>query len=113
VAEAALAELERNRRKLESAAGVDERHMFVWIDGSAWQPWISMRDAGDLPGSVSFVGADVLWVGVLDHSRLPGAVSVLWRCRPDEAWENWTPRLLRDPSGAERAAATESADRGH
>jgi hypothetical protein len=95
VAEAALAELIKNRTKLAAAVGVDERHMFVWIDGSAAQPWSSLRDADGLPEPVLLEGADVLWVGAIDHSRLPGGVSVLWRCRSNEPWEDWTPRLSR------------------
>jgi len=95
VAEAALAELGKNRAKLASATDVDERHMFVWIDSSASQPWSSLRDADGLPEPVQLDGADVLWVGAIDHSRLPGGVSVLWRCKSNEPWEDWTPKLSR------------------
>ncbi len=95
VADAAVAELAKNRCKLASATNVDERHMFVWIDSSASQPWSSLRNEDGLPEPVLLDGADSLWVGAIDHTGMPGGVSVLWQCRSGEPWENWTPKLSR------------------
>ncbi len=89
--EAAMSELEPNRGKLAAAEDVDERHLFVWVDGSAGLASMSLRDAGAPPPDPVDLGGgvDVLWVAAVDASRRPIVASVLWRAAR-ERWEDWS-----------------------
>jgi hypothetical protein len=90
----AMSELEPNRAKLAAAVGVDERHLFVWVDGSAGLASMSLRDAGAPPSDLVELGdgIDVLWVAAVDASRRPISASVLWRAS-GRHWEDWTSRV--------------------
>ncbi len=90
-----MSELEPNRAKLASAEDVDERHLFVWVDGSAGLANISLRDAGAPPSDAVDLGdgVDVLWVAAVDASRRPIGASVLWRAAR-ERWEDWSTQVM-------------------
>jgi hypothetical protein len=92
--EAAMSELEPNRAKLAAAEDVDERHLFVWVDGSAGLASMSLRDAGAPPSDPVDLGdgVDVLWVAAVDASRRPIGASVLWRAAR-ERWEDWSTQV--------------------
>lgn len=89
--EGAMSELEPNRAKLAAAEDVDERHLFVWVDGSAGLASMSLRDAGAPPSDLVELGdgIDVLWVAAVDASRRPISASVLWRASGGH-WDDWT-----------------------
>jgi hypothetical protein len=75
------------RKKVEKlvAAGGDERHLFVWLRGSASDAHLAMTTLPP-PGSVPEIpeGIDVVWLAV----GVPGQpVSWLWRLRPPDGWE--------------------------
>jgi hypothetical protein len=79
---------ERASKKVEKliAAGGDERHLFVWLRGSASDAQLAMTTLPP-PGSVPEIpeGIDVVWLAV----GVPGQpVSWLWRLRPPGGWEN-------------------------
>ena len=97
VVEGAMSELEQNRAKLAAAQDVDERHLFVWVDGSAGLASMSLRDADAPPSDLADLGdrIDVLWVAAVDVGRRPMAASVLWRTESRVPWEDWTGRLRR------------------
>ncbi len=94
-ARAAIGEMEANSAKLARAAGVHERHLFVWVDGSAWHASLSLRQAASPPSDPIDLedGIDVLWVAAVDSSRRPITASVLWRATAGR-WEDWTPSLV-------------------
>ncbi len=92
-----MSELEPNRAKLAAAEDVDERRLFVWVDGSAGLASMSLRDADAPPSDRADLGdgIDVLWVAAVDAGRRPMAASVLWRTESRAPWEDWTGRLRR------------------
>lgn len=92
--EAARSELEPNRAKLSAAEDVDERHLFVWMDGSAGLASMSLRDAGAPPSDPVDLGdgVDVLWVAAVDASRRPIGASVFWRAARGH-WEDWSTQV--------------------
>lgn len=94
VVDAAVSELDANRAKLANASGVDERHLFVWINPSAVAAHFSLRDEALPTDPVDLGhGIDVLWVAGSDASRRPAVVSRLWRVRSNEPWEDWTDQV--------------------
>jgi hypothetical protein len=97
VVDAAMGELETNRAKLATAVDAVERHLFVWIDGSAALASMSLRGSeppsSEAPDFGS--GVDVLWVAAVDVTRRPLTASVLWRAEPGGPWADWTPRINR------------------
>jgi hypothetical protein len=100
VVRAAMSEVEPNRAKLAAAADVDERHLFVWIDGSALAASTSLQH-DKLPTSAApdfGEAVDVLWIAGVDLSRKPMAAQVLWRGVPGGAWTDWRPRLGDTPA---------------
>ena len=76
--------------KLMAALGADERHLFLWLDGSADQANAAMSfDVLPLrPPSLS-LGVDAVWVApgpyVQEGPRLTGR---LWHCIPGDGWVN-------------------------
>jgi hypothetical protein len=75
------------QRKVEKliAAGGDERHLFVWLHGSASDAHLAMTTLPP-PDSVPYIpeGIDVAWLAV----GVPGqSVSWLWQLRPPGGWE--------------------------
>jgi hypothetical protein len=79
--------VERARKKVEKliAAGCDERHLFVWLSGSASDAQLAMTTLPP-PDSVPEIpeGIDVVWLAV----GVPGRpVSWLWRLQPPGGWE--------------------------
>lgn len=92
---AAMTEVEPNRAKLRAAVDVQERHLFVWIDGSDFAARGSLT-GGEAPPAVApdlGEGVDVLWIAAVDVSRRPVSASVLWRGKSCGRWSDWTPRL--------------------
>jgi hypothetical protein len=95
--EAAMSEVEANRAKLALATDAAERHLFVWVDGSAWLANESMRDS-DPPTTAApdfGVGVDVVWIAAKDTRRRLLQALALWRAESGRPWVDWTPRLDR------------------
>ncbi len=92
--EAAMSEVDPNRAKLAAAEDVDERHLFVWVDGSAGLASRSLRVAGAPPSDPVDLGdgVDVLWVAAVDAGGRPISASVLWRASAGH-WEDWTSQI--------------------
>jgi hypothetical protein len=81
-----VAECARSKVEKLIAAGGDERHLFVWLHGSASDAHLAMTTLPP-PDSVPAIpdGIDVVWLAVV----APGQpVSWLWRLRPPDGWEN-------------------------
>jgi hypothetical protein len=72
-----------NIAKLTSS-GVDERHLFVWIDSRNSLPWNDL-DHSALPNRPPTLPSAVttLWVGAVDSRDR----TIAWRVRPPDAWE--------------------------
>ena len=79
---------ERASKKVEKliAAGGDERHLFVWLRGSATDAQLAMTTLPP-PNSVPEIpdGIDVVWLAVGGGQGQP--FSWLWRLRPPGPWE--------------------------
>jgi hypothetical protein len=92
--EAAMSEVAANRDKLLDATDVTERHLFVWIDGSAWLANLSMREEPPTASAPDFgKGVDVLWVAAVDTQLGRLSASALWRARSGGSWVNWSSTL--------------------
>jgi len=84
VLEAAKQELEANRAQL-GRAQTRERHLLVWLDGSAGSVWLGL-DEHHTPEEVPDLGPEVTALWIAGHHRDQQA-SVVWRVGPEPRWE--------------------------
>jgi hypothetical protein len=83
IVDAALAALDDNREKL-GRAGTRERHLAVWIDGSALLTWMGF-DSGP-PTERPNLGSEITTLWCIGRARQDGTYAV-WRYTPPGLWQ--------------------------
>jgi hypothetical protein len=95
IVSAALAAADDNREKLERA-GTTERHLAVWIDGSAFLTWMGF-DSGP-PTERPELDGEITTLWCVGRSRQDGAY-IIWRYTPPGPWKEL---LVTDEDLSER-----------